>query len=139
MVFEVSLERTRTFDNFSRSGSGRWATHEIIGQKPFLEFLGPGQEEISFTVRLDASQGVNPEEELKKLRKMRDSGEIAVLIIGGQPVTENFWVLESLQEQQKVFNGDGKLILASVELTLKEYSIERWVWWLYMTSRQKIV
>lgn len=96
------------------------------------EFLGPGLEQISFTVRLDVSHGVNPEEELKKLREMRDSGEVAVLIIGGEPVTENYWALTSLREQHKVFTGDGKLIKADVEITLKEYSVERWVWWLNM-------
>lgn len=132
----MSSSRVRTFDNFSRSGSGRWAVHEIIGQKPLSEFVGPGQEGISFSIRLDANLGVNPERELQKLRAMRDSGEVAVLIIGGQPVTDNFFALESLSEQQKVFSGSGVLIVANADLTLKEYPVERWVWWLNTLSQQ---
>jgi len=130
IVFEVSMDRVRTFDNFTRSGSGRWENHDIISLKPMPEFIGPGQEDISFSIRLDAAMGLNPENELQKLRDMRDTGEVAQLIIGSKPVTNNLWLLESLQEQQRVFDNKGRLILADVELSLKEYpvlSAEGWV------------
>lgn len=121
MVFEVSSNRVRTFDDFSRSGSGRWAVHEIVGQKPKAEFLGPGQEELSFSMYLSAHLGVNPEVEMQKLRAMRDTGKTAALIVGGKPITQNFFSLESLRESHKVFSGKGKLITAEVEVVLKEY------------------
>jgi len=121
IVFEVSHDRVRTFDNFSRSGSGRWATHEAYHQKPLPEFLGPGQEEISFSIRLSAFHGVNPKEELARMRKMRDSGEAFELIIGGELVGDNLWILESLREQSSTYTGDGKTLIANAEITLKEY------------------
>ncbi len=121
MVFETSVNRIRTFDGFSRAGSARWGIHEIIGQKPLLEFIGPGQEEISFSVRLDISLGVNPSEELEKLRKIRDTGTVNLLVVGGKAITTNYWLIESLKEEHKVFDGRGFLMSAIVEINLKEY------------------
>ncbi|KUO72718.1 MAG: hypothetical protein APF81_08565 [Desulfosporosinus sp. BRH_c37] len=121
IVFEVSMDRVRTFDSFKRGGSGRWETHDIIGKKPLSEFAGPGQEQISFSIRLDAFSGLNPQEELQALRDMRDTGEASVLVIGGEPMTDNLWYLEALNEEHKTFTGDGKLLTAVVDLTLKEY------------------
>lgn len=39
--FSVSASTIRTFNDYTRSGSGRWSKHDLIGQKPKLEFLGP--------------------------------------------------------------------------------------------------
>ncbi|MFY0545447.1 phage tail protein [Brevibacillus sp. H7] len=117
----MSINKVRTFKDFNRSGSARWANHDVHLQKPKPEFLGPGQEEISFSIRLDAQYGVNPEAELKRLRAMRDTGKLAMLIIGGEPVTQNLWFIESLDEGHKAHTGNGKLITAEVKLTLKEY------------------
>lgn len=129
VVFEVSGSKVRTFDNFTRSGAGRWANHDIISLKPMPEYVGPGQEEIRFSVRLDASLGVDPSSELQKLRDMRDTGTVSVLIVGGEPITNNLWTLESITENHKVFSGRGHLIKADAELMLKEYlvlSAEGW-------------
>lgn len=52
---------------------------------------------------------------------MRDKGEVSMLIVGGSPVTQNMWYLDALKEQHKAFTGDGKLLTAVAELTLKEY------------------
>jgi len=121
IIFEVSIEKVRTFDEFERSASSRWEIHDIIDKKPLPEFIGPGQEQISFSIRLDAFSGVVPQDELQALRNMRDSGEVKVLIIGGEPLTNNQWYLEALKEQHKTFSGNGKLLTAVAELTLKEY------------------
>lgn len=36
--FVVSSSCIRTFDDYSRGNGGRWAQHDIIGEKPALEF-----------------------------------------------------------------------------------------------------
>lgn len=46
--FVVSSRYIRTFDDYSRGSGGRWAQHDIIGDKPVLEYLGPDVEKISF-------------------------------------------------------------------------------------------
>lgn len=121
VIFEVSSRTVKTFDEFSRGGSGRWTTHDIDLKKPEPEFLGPGQEEITFSMRLSITSQINPEKELEKLRQKRDTGALSMLIIGGKPVTSNLWYIESLKEQHKSHFADGKLMVAIVEVTLKEY------------------
>jgi phage protein U len=121
VVFEVSTSKVKTFDGMKRSGTGRWATHDIIGQKPVMEYLGPGIEQISFTMRLDVFLGVNPSEELAVLRQMRDTGEAVSFVLEGQPVTDNLWVIESLSEDYPAIDNAGRILVANVDINLKEY------------------
>lgn len=121
VVFEVSTKKTKTFTDFERSGSARWNEHEIIGKKPKSEFVGPDLEEISFTILFKAELGINPVKELDKLRKMRDSGKVASFVLGGKPISQNYWSIQSLNESYKVVDHKGNLLEAEVEVNLKEY------------------
>ena len=119
--FETSSEKIRTLDGMKRSGSARWATHDIMSNKPVLEFTGPGLEEISFSMRLDATLGINPSTELEVLRDMRDKGEISQLILNGKPITNHKWIVESLSENWEQIDNSGRLLVATVDVSLKEY------------------
>ena len=81
VVFETSSEKIRTFDNMKRDGSARWTAHEVMSNKPVLEFIGPDIEQISFSMRLDVALGINPTAELETLREVRDKGEAVKLIL----------------------------------------------------------
>ena len=118
----VSSRYIRTFDDYSRSSSGRWAQHDIIGDKPVLEYLGPDVEKISFTMQLRADQGISPARELKKLRRLRDNGKVFPLVIGGSMVTNNMWVLESIDESVSFWGKAGSILSVKVNVTLKEYA-----------------
>lgn len=124
IVFEVSEKKTQTFKDFERSGSARWDEHEIIGHKPKSEFGGPGLEEISFTILLKVELGINPSKQLEKLRKMRDSGKAAPFIIGGKPISQNYWVITELSESYKVVDAKGNILVAEVNVDLKEYYVK---------------
>ncbi len=113
--------KVMTFDNFQRSSSGRWATHEIIGEKAKLEYISPGLEEIGFSVLLSTALGVVPDDELKKLRQIRDEGITCLLMIGDEPVTDNLVVLQKIDESHREFDGKGKVLTVSVNLSLTEY------------------
>lgn len=121
VVFEVSADKVQTFDDFKRSGSGRWDTHDLWGRKPALEFKGPGLEQIGFSIHLDFSLGINPGEQLNLLRKMRDRGMAVPFILNGKPLTEHLWVVESVSEAWTQIDNKGSLLAADVELTLFEY------------------
>lgn len=82
IVFVVSPEAIRTFQEFTRASAGRWAKHEIIGQKPKTQFLGPGLDTISFTMWFDARYGLNPRKELDKLTEIDRAGKALPLIVG---------------------------------------------------------
>lgn len=120
--FIVSSHYIRTFDDYGRGSAGRWAQHDIIGDKPVLEFIGLDVEKISFSMQLRADQGINPAKELEKLRKLRDTGQYFPLVIGGKLITDNMWVIESLDESVSFWGKFGSIMSAKVSVTLKEYA-----------------
>ena len=122
--FVVSYGKIRTFSDYGRSGSGRWAKHDLIGRKPVMEFLGPDVEKVSMKIQLRTDHGINPESELERLRKMRDTGAVFPFILGGAPVSDNYWVLEDIGENVSYWRAGGKILSVSVDITLTEYSTE---------------
>lgn len=111
----------KTPKNYQRQSSARWAEHEIIGQKPVAEFLGPGTEEVSFDMLLDIELGVKPENELEKLRNMRDTGELVFFILGNKPVLKNRVYITQLSENITRTSGKGEVQAIEVSISLKEY------------------
>ena len=97
IVFSVSVWRMITPTNYERESTARWAEHDLLLRKPVSQFGGPGLEKLSFSIILDADHGVSPALQLKKLRKMRDTGAVFPLVIGGRPVTQNYWRLDSVK------------------------------------------
>lgn len=122
--FVVTYGKIRTFSDYGRSGSGRWAKHDLVGRKPVMEFLGPDVEKVSMKIQLRTDHGINPESELGRLRKMRDTGAVFPFILGGAPVSDNYWLLEDIGENVSYWRAGGKILSVSVDITLTEYSTE---------------
>lgn len=122
--FVVSYGKIRTFSDYGRSCSGRWVKHDLIGRKPVMEFLGPDVEKVSMKIQLRTDHGINPESELGRLRKMRDTGAVFPFILGGAPVSDNYWLLEDIGENVSYWRAGGKILSVSVDITLTEYSTE---------------
>ena len=122
--FVVTYGKIRTISDYGRSGSGRWAKHDLIGRKPVMEFLGPDVEKVSMKIQLRTDHGINPESELGRLRKMRDTGAVFPFILGGAPVSDNYWLLEDIGENVNYWRAGGKILSVSVDITLTEYSTE---------------
>jgi phage protein U len=121
IVFEVSNQKVRTFNDFSRSASARWADHEIIGRKPLSEFIGPDLDEIKFRMRFDVALGLNPRNELDRLLIKCRTGKPETLVIGGKPLGMFKWTVRQVGQSWKTFDGAGRLLVAEVDVTLKEY------------------
>lgn len=119
--FVVSKNFVRTFDDYNRGGSGRWAKHEIIAQKPVLEFVGPDTEKISFSMLLRSDLGIAPNTELSNLRKLRDKGKSFSLVIGGRKIGTDRWVIESIGEAVNFWGKFGGILSVKVDITLAEY------------------
>ena len=124
VTFNVSADQVRTFDELQRSNSARVAFHERQGGKPLAEFLGPDAEQITFNVRLSAFEGVAPLDEVKKLRKMRDTGTAALFILDGSPQGDGYWLITSLSEEYRHVDNSGCPSVIQCAVTLREY-IER--------------
>ena len=125
IVFSVSASHVLTPKDFSRESSARWSEHSLLLRKPVSQFGGAGLEKISFTVLLHMNLGVDPLKQLELLRKMRDTGAVFPLVIGGKPLTQNLWRLDSVKEGNFFFMGDGKIQCCEAALELTEYETGR--------------
>lgn len=117
--FTVSEGQVQTFQNMSRDTSARWTSHEVIGEKPKQEFLGPDLDGGSFTLHLTAWRGVNPLQLAEQLQKFCLNGEYANLIIGGRNMGK--YLIESIGETYEIITNRGEIISANVDVSLKEY------------------
>lgn len=122
--FNVSSNRVFTFDGYKRSGAAKVAEHEVIAGKTNLEFTGLDAQQISFDVQLLAHMGISPERQYDKLCKMRDSGEVVNFMLGSKPVSQNKWLVVSVDQQVDHWKSRGKISVATVSLTLREYVVD---------------
>ncbi len=121
VVFIASANQIRTFENFSRSTSPRWSVHDIHQRHPKPEYIGPGQDSISFTMRFDVRYGMKPRSEMTKLLVMCREGRAETLIVGGIPMGVHKWYIESITQDWTYFDGAGRLLVGIANLSLKEY------------------
>jgi len=121
IVFEVSSQKIRTFKGLKRATKARYGSHEVIGSKPVLEFIGPDIEEISFTMQFSAAWGLNPQDETKKVREICEKGEANYFVLNNQTVGENPWIIESVSESVDVVDNNGRVVTTQIDVTLKEY------------------
>ena len=117
-VFQASTDKVYTFQGLGRSAPGRYQQHDVVGQKPVLEFIGPGLEQISFDMRFDVGLGINPIAEIDKLRAARDAATIMPLTIGGSFLGD--WIIEDVKDSWDRVDNRGTLLVASVSVSLKE-------------------
>ena len=126
VVFIVSSHYLMTPSAFAEQGEARWQDHDIIHAKPVSEFLGPGLEAVSFDVILSKMHNIDPDDEIRTLRQMRDTGAVFPLVIGGRPVSQNYWRLVSMSEGDNYYGPTGKRIYSKVHVELKEYADENY-------------
>lgn len=121
VVFVVAEGAIRTIDEFKRSSSSRWAQHDIIGQKPKKEFVGPGADSVSFSVHFSAALGLNPRKELDKLTELDRAGKAMPLVIGRKHVGVGLWVISGLSQDWSRLDSIGNVLDAQVTISLEEY------------------
>lgn len=121
IVFMVSSHYFLTPANVQQDASGRWEDHEVIYKKPVSEFLGPSLQQMSFDLFLLAQLGVNPKTQYEMLRRMCEAGAVFPLIIGGRPVSDNYWTLREVSLTDTMYTPLGKLQAAKVNVKLVEY------------------
>ena len=102
IVFVVSPDYMITPMDYERESAGRWTEHDLLMRKPVSQFGGPGLEKLSFSIILD-------------------TGAVFPLIIGGKPVTQSYWRLDSIKETGHYWTADERLLQCTPSITLTEY------------------
>lgn len=121
LVFSVSDNTVRTFDNMSWDFSANYATHDRHIKSDLLEYLGPEIETISFSMVFSIFLGVSPLKEVEMLRKMVQEGYAERLVIGGSVYGSYKWVMQKGTINLQRFDSSGNLWAAKAKVTLKEY------------------
>jgi hypothetical protein len=121
IVFETSDYRVLNFNNFQRTVSANWGTHERVGLKPLSEFLGAKLQTLTFTMTLDAQLGVRPRRMIASIESSIESGDVQYLVIGAARVGRHRWKITQMSEAWGVVMNRGELQRATVSLTLEEY------------------
>ena len=121
IAFTVSSSKVVTFNNLKQNTKGRYTSHDVIGQKPILEYIGPDLEEITFTMQFAMQAGVEPRIEVAKVREKCQKAEPLYFVLNNQTVGENPWIIESVGESVNTVDNLGRIIVTEIEVTLKEY------------------
>lgn len=119
LSFVCSSKKVRTFSALSRSHEARWATHEVIGKKPVVEFVGEGLSKVSLSIRFDATLGILPKNGLDRLKRMIENRLYKTLIIGGEYLGR--YVIESISEERLYHDGKGNCLVAEATIDLLEW------------------
>lgn len=119
VAFEVSSDRIFTWNDCVRDVEANFAEHEVVEGKSRLQFLGMGLDKFSLAVTLDCSFCA-PEREMKKFDEMQQKGEAHLLILGGKIFGR--FVIEGQSQNRARTDGQGRTMLAHVQLKLKEYN-----------------
>lgn len=116
--FVCSSSAVLTFKDLQVERTDRWATHDVLGQKPKLEFIGQQLISVSFSIQLSASHGISPVLAMLTLKRIMEKHQPQRLMIG----TDYFgkFILESMSENRKHHNNFGQCVYAEVTLTLRE-------------------
>ncbi|MGG1638235.1 phage tail protein [Paenibacillus sp. NRS-1760] len=121
VVFVASHQTIRTFSDFKRNSTSRWAKHEVIGMKPLTQRIGPGLDTIAFAMIFDAKYGLNPRKELDALTALERSGKPLALTIGGKGVGTGLWIITGLDQQWNIVDAAGNIVKGTAAITLEEY------------------
>ena len=120
LPFVCSRDKVLTFTELTKETSIRWAKHDVIGKKPFLEWIGPDLATASLTIAFHTSLGFPPLVGLTMLRKMLSKRQYNRLIIGGENLGR--FVIESIEEERKYHTGAGVCQMAIAKFSLTEYA-----------------
>lgn len=121
IVFETSDSKILNFNDFQRTVSGNWGTHERIGKKAQSEFLGAGLSGVTFRIVLNAQHGVKPRKTIKAIEDAIEKGQVEYLVIGASKVGSNRWKITQMTEAWNTILSGGELMRAEITLTLEEY------------------
>lgn len=115
-MFVFSLP-TLAYQELQRKTAWAHADTRRVGARPASQFLGPDGDRITLGGLLVPDAG-GRRESLEELRSMGDKGGPYALVAGTGDVM-GAWVIESVDETQSVFFGDGVPRKTDFSLSLK--------------------
>nr|WP_325300160.1 phage tail protein [uncultured Dysosmobacter sp.] len=119
ITFTTNAEKVLAPKNMKREVSARTKQHNLVAQKPKIEFIGPDLDETTMTIVLSAEHGVKPRKIIEKLEAAVASGTVANLVIGGKSLGKVY--ISKMSETWDTIWNQGELVRATLDITFSEY------------------
>ena len=120
IVFSVSTNTVKTFRDFKRTVSPKFASHNRHLKDTLLEYTGNDPDKISFSMMFSVYLGTEPHDEIKKLKTAANTGKIMYLVIGRESFGN--WVITALSESREHIDNKGNTLVAKVDISLTAYA-----------------
>ncbi len=121
IVFQVSSNVIKTFDNLQWSGSARYSEHNRHLTNALTEFTGIDPDTMSFDMELSTYLGVDPMTELVKIWTYERSGKPLTFVVGERAYGKYKWTIERHKIRMKTYDKRGNVTGVSVSIDLLEY------------------
>ena len=118
--FQTSDRRILTFSGMSRTMSMRTVKHQTIGTIPKIERLGRDNEQVTFTIELNALICKKPKNVEETLRKAAYMGRVAPLVIGRRRIIGRA-MITSISDAYDIVWKRGELYSLKMNITMMEY------------------
>ena len=125
IVFQVSADAIKTINNVVWSGSARYAENKRHLGNTVVEFTGSEADTLSFDMVLSLYLGVDPMEDIQKIKAHERAGTALPLVLGERSIGSYKWVIKSHKVQMETFDGHGNVTGATVSVELLEYAKSR--------------
>lgn len=121
IVFQVSENSVRNFKEFKRDTSARYATHDIISQKPRVEYLGQGLDTATLNIELSANLGVNVQASIDQWNSYCNNATVSVFVLGGRVIGRQ-WIITGVSQAYGIITNKGRILTATLDISLQEYN-----------------
>lgn len=115
-VFDL---RTAPYETLSRETSWRISEHNRVGARPSLQYLGPGDDNITLEGQL-AREITGHSITLELLRIQAGMGR-AWPLIDGRGYFFGLWMIESISEDRRLFFSNGECRALEFSVSLRRY------------------
>ena len=123
IVFGLAARQGFLIEELTETSKAKFVEHEILGSKPITEFVGFENDEVSFSMNFIAGHTTAPMVAIPLLKGLLSRAQAYPLIVGGRPVGSfmSQFVLTEVTSTYEYTNGMGTLIVASIDVSMKEY------------------
>lgn len=120
-VFEITESKIYTMDGLQYTSTLETEKQDAEGKKPSTYNKGPGLNGLNFTLKLDATQGINPRREMESWEQIKDAAVAYPFILGSSPLGLNKWLLVEIQASNSVIDNLGNMLKVELQLKFDEY------------------
>lgn len=122
LVFEVSADSVRTFQNLKTTAGAKYADIDLLEGKPRKQFIAPAIRTASMDINLRSDLNwFKPRDMIDLLQNCIETAEANYLIIGGRPLSDNPYILTDLSFDWGIIYSRGELQNVKISVTFEEY------------------